>query len=350
MKKINEINWGVFFLNEIFEIKATNSSVDRNRLNGLKGDYPYITRTDKNNGWDSLVAHQTEYGLDDGNVITVGLDTQTAFYQPISFYTGQNIQILSNKNVNKYVASFIIPLLKKQMEKFNWGGNGATLGRLRKLKILLPKFDDDTPDYAYMEAYMKEVEKRLLTQYKTFLENKNHQTSIGVDKVLKTSWKAFFIEDIFGIQSGVRLTNSDKISGLRPFVGATDSNNGITSFVGNTNASLDKDVLGVNYNGSVIENFYHPYEAIFSDDVKRLHLKNVQGNKYIYLFIKNAILNQKVKYEYGYKFNGERMRRQKIMLPIDVNGNPDYAYMERFMMEKEASILNEYISRRLTEK
>ncbi|MBR6938953.1 MAG: restriction endonuclease subunit S [Prevotella sp.] len=160
-----KIRWRTFVLNEIFEIRATNSSIDRNRLNGLKGDIPYITRTDKNNGWDSLIAKQTRYGIDNGNVITVGLDTQTAFYQPISFYTGQNIQIFTNKNLNKYVASFIIPLLKKQMEKFNWGGNGATLGRLRRQKIMLPVDVNGNPDYAYMERFMMEKETSILNEY-----------------------------------------------------------------------------------------------------------------------------------------------------------------------------------------
>lgn len=150
------------------------------------------------------------------------------------------------------------------------------------------------------------------------------------------------MEDIFEIKSGVRLTNADKIPGNRPFIGATDSNNGITSYVDNSNDSLDENVLGVNYNGSVVENFYHPYEAIFSDDVKRLHLKHTKGNKYIYLFLKNAILYQKTKYEYGYKFNGERMRRQKIMLPVDENEAPYYKYMEAYMKKKEAAALQHY--------
>lgn len=156
------------------------------------------------------------------------------------------------------------------------------------------------------------------------------------------------MEDIFDIYSSVRLTNADKIEGNRPFIGATDSNNGITSFVGNSNSSLDSNVLGVNYNGSVVENFYHPYMAIFSDDVKRLHLKEKQGNKYIYLFIKNSILKQKVKFEYGYKFNGERMTRTKIMLPVSDNGLPDYSYMERCMQAVERKILLNYIELNLS--
>ena len=143
------------------------------------------------------------------------------------------------------------------------------------------------------------------------------------------------MNDIFDISSSVRLTKDDMIVGNRPFIGASDSNNGITAFVSNSNSSIDCNVLGVNYNGSVVENFYHPYEAIFSDDVKRLHLKNYPDNKYVLLFIKTSILKQKSKYEYGYKFNGERMERQCIMLPEAQDGQPDYKYMEYKMKSIE---------------
>ena len=130
------------------------------------------------------------------------------------------------------------------------------------------------------------------------------------------------------------------IEGDKPFIGATDSNNGITSWVGNTNESNDKNVLGVNYNGSVVETFYHPYECIFSDDVKRLHLKaNVEDVAHVMLFIKSIILKQKEKYAYGYKFNEKRMQRQIILLPVNSDGEPDYKFMSSFMREIEKNIL-----------
>ena len=131
-------------------------------------------------------------------------------------------------------------------------------------------------------------------------------------------------------------------AGKIPFIGSTDSNNGITAWVSNKNSSLDKNVLGVNYNGSVVENFYHPYAAIFSDDVKRLHLINHADDKYILLFIKNLILQQKIKFQYGYKFNAGRMERQKIMLPVNDDGEPDFEYMERYMRRQENLLLRKY--------
>ena len=132
--------------------------------------------------------------------------------------------------------------------------------------------------------------------------------------------------------------------GNRPFIGATDSNNGITAWVENSNESLDSNVLGVNYNGSVVETFYHPYECIFSDDVKRLHLKdNIEVSVYLMLFLKTMIVQQKIKFAYGYKFNEKRMQMQKIVLPIDNNGLPNWNYMEIYMKNLEQRQILEYL-------
>lgn len=152
-------------LDDIFEIFSTKNGIDRNKLNGRTGAIPYITRTDMNNGFDSLIASQSGHAINDGNVITIGLDTQTVFYQPLDFYTGQNIQILRNERINRYVAQFLIPCLLKVMDKFNWGGNGATLTRLRRSKILLPVTENNEPDYVYMEATAKRVEAKLFSRY-----------------------------------------------------------------------------------------------------------------------------------------------------------------------------------------
>ncbi|MDU6783915.1 MAG: restriction endonuclease subunit S [Peptoniphilus harei] len=152
----------------------------------------------------------------------------------------------------------------------------------------------------------------------------------------KKEWKEFWLEDIVDIKSGVRLTKANQRDGSIPFIGSTDNSNGITNFVSNKNSSLDMNVLGVNYNGSVVENFYHPYQAVFSDDVKRVHWKDKdKENKYTYLFLKQAILQQREKYAYGYKFNASRMSRQKILLPINDAGDVDFDYIEKYMQIEE---------------
>lgn len=167
----------------------------------------------------------------------------------------------------------------------------------------------------------------------------NTQQYSGGGDLSHPNWKPFPLSEIFTILPGKRLTKNDMIEGSRPFIGASDSNNGVTAWVSNSNESLDSNVLGVNYNGSVCETFFHPYECIFSDDVKRLHLKSGVDSKYVMLFLKTIILQQKCKYEYGYKFNEQRMLRQTILLPVDSLDNPDWHFMEMFMRKLETQML-----------
>lgn len=161
------VSWKAIPLTKIFNISATKSSIDRIKLTGESGEYPYLTRSDKDNGMDSFIGAQPEYERDEENVITIGLDTQTVFYQPYTFYTGQNIQILRLKNqrLNRYIALFFIPLIKMQLIKFNWGGNGATLGRLNNVSLMLPIDQNENPCYSYMETYMRKKEKKLVNRY-----------------------------------------------------------------------------------------------------------------------------------------------------------------------------------------
>ena len=157
-------------------------------------------------------------------------------------------------------------------------------------------------------------------------------------------WDKFWLEEIVTIESGVRLIQADQTPGNTPFIGSSDSNNGVTAFVSNHNNSLDSNVLGVNYNGSVVENFYHPYKCLFSDDVKRIHWKErSKGNKYTYLFLKTMILQQKIKYAYGYKFNAKRMKRQKILLPVNEYRLPNYQFMENYIKQEQKEIAQKII-------
>ena len=350
LKQLKDIEWKEFFIggeNGLFEVTSTLSGIDKNKLNidTIDGDVPYITRTEFNNGVNLFVpkSQKQGYEVNKGNVITIGLDTQTVFYQQHEFYTGQNIQILRHEKLNKNNALFIIPLLKIQMQNFNWGGNGATLGRLARTKIVLPVTQSGEPDWGFMEQYVVERESIKKQNYSIYvkksLENLEYRP---IEKLEDKEWLEFCIDDIFDINSGKRLTKKSMVPGRRPFIGATESNNGITQFISNTNTSLDQNVLGVNYNGSVCEAFYHPYECLFSDDVKRLTLKNYEGNKYIYLFFKNIITAQKRKYTYGYKFNENRMRRQLIMVPVTDDGEPDYNYMEQYIKNKMLKKYQQY--------
>lgn len=176
---LEEKEWATFFVfgdNAPLHIESTHSSVDAVRLiqEGEK-TIPYISRSAVNNGVCDFVSSQNfVFGSDEANCITVGLDTQTAFYQSHKFITGQNVHIITAPKLNKYVLLFLLLPLRQQMTaKFNWGGNGATLTRMKRLSLLLPITTEGQPDYTYMEQYTKNLMIRKLRAYLAFLDRRD---------------------------------------------------------------------------------------------------------------------------------------------------------------------------------
>lgn len=156
-------------------------------------------------------------------------------------------------------------------------------------------------------------------------------------------WEPRAIQEVFTISPGKRLESRNREPGKRPFIGALDNSNGVVQFVSDTNESLDCNVLGVNYNGNGMGiGFYHPYECVFSDDVKRFHLKNTEDCKELALFTKALIAKQRDKFGYLYKFNAKRMAATSILLPVTASGEPDYEYMAEYTRQKRNAMLAKY--------
>ena len=211
--------------------------------------------------------------------------------------------------------------------------------------ILLPICENGSPDYKYMEDYMKHVEKKLLTRYKNYIENKNLKYPHRGGKIKKCRWKEFFVEDVGTIMSGQDIYDRERIEGNNPYVTATALQNGIGYFVGNTNKTLSEGCISINRNGSVGYAFYHPYFALFGNDTRRLfpYCKNRWAN----FFLARVITQQKDKYGYGLKLGTERLKKQSIMLPVNDKDEPDYQYMEDYMRNIECRLINRYINNRL---
>lgn len=339
---MSEIIWKEFSLGEksLFELHSTTDGIDKSKLDIIgKIEYPYVTRTDENNGIDMFIPYQEKYKLNEGNVITIGLDTQTVFYQPHDFYTGQNIQVFSIKErFNKAIALFLIPLLKSQLSTLSWGGNGATLGRLTKKKILLPATATGNIDFDFIEnkvdSLSKEINKKVRPNSKNEIYDFRNLSDV--------TWGKFPLNEICIVKGGKDWSQKTRTSGKGAFVGATKSGNGVTDFVDYSGKTqVGKNVISVNRNGSYVGMaFYHPYEAYFSGDTRFLKLKNRSESFWINEFISVMIMQQRKKYQFGYKMGTSRINRQIILLPIKEDGTPDYEFMEQFMKRMENKVIN----------
>lgn len=327
---LTDVEWKEIFIEEVAEIYSGKDIYERERTIGVT---PYITATANNNGIGYFIGNKNKTLESECISVNRNGSVGYAFYHCYEALYGNDTRKLKPFIKNKYTALFITHAITSQKDKYGYGYKMGT-GRLKRQKIMLPVFDGEI-NYEYMENFIKNIEKKQIKNVLKYLDEYIY-IYIMYNHFDNADWKEFFLDEICNINSGVRLTKANMNEGKTPFIGATDSNNGITNFVSNTNNSLDKNVLGVNYNGSVVENFYHPYECIFSDDVKRISFKDYEGqNKYCYLFLKQMILKQKEKYRYAYKFNGDRMARQKIMMPVDEESKINYSNIEKYMRVKE---------------
>lgn len=66
-------------------------------------------------------------------------------------------------------------------------------------------------------------------------------------------------------------------------------------------------------------------------------------NKYVSLFISMCITNQREKYGYGYKMGTGRLKRQRILLPVNNIGQPDWEFMEEYMRQIESRKILDYL-------
>lgn len=153
-------------ITDVFEsMKASSAWYDKSKLVlAGEGRYPFVSRTRENNGIDGMCVRQ-EKDPEPENAITIGLDTQTITYQPVEFYTSQNIQVLRHERLGVDSALILSALIKQQMSKFSWGGNGATLGRLRKTRIMVPVnidvYGEQVVDWEGMSRYGRALRVRV---------------------------------------------------------------------------------------------------------------------------------------------------------------------------------------------
>lgn len=333
MLNLNDREWKAFFICDIFSLESTSSGIDGNKLSKGQGDIPYLTRTDLNNGYKSFVGQQADkYKTDGGNCITIGLDTQTAFYQPHSFYTGQNVQVLKNEQLNRYNAKFFIPLLHNAMVSLNWGGNGATLGRLKKKKIVVPITDDGQPDYAFMEQYIKEREDKFIQKYRDFADAE--LTTLPIPLADKT-YKSFKVLDLFDYKRGNQNNMNSLADGSDMLISAKNINNGLKGFYTSTNdkkGTYKGNCITLNNDGDggVGLAYYQPYKFLLDTHVYALYPKE-NISSFAMLYLSQALSKQRACFSHGYSISQDRLKAMKIMLPTTDEGSPDYQYMEQYI-------------------
>lgn len=330
-------NWDAFFIEDVAEIISGRDIYEKERIDGL---VPYITATANNNGIGYFVANNNET-LENG-CLSVNRNGSVGycFYHPYKALYGNDTRKLRPKKNNRYISLFISMCITKQREKYGYGYKMGT-GRLKRQRILLPVDTNNNPDWAFMEAYMKQKEQQIL---KPTIEKLCKQLIVndilGGGKSLCSNWKAFYFTEVFTeIQRGKRLKKADHKDGQTPYVSSTSLNNGIDGFIGNDGSVRRfNNCLTLANSGSVGCAFYHQYTFVASDHVTKLKRDGL--DKYACLFMIPIINRLSEKYSFNREINDERIKREKLLLPATDKGEIDFVFMSAFMKEVEHNILN----------
>jgi len=157
-------------------------------------------------------------------------------------------------------------------------------------------------------------------------------------------WQTFYIKDIFTeIQRGKRLKTADHHKGKIPYISSSAINNGVANYISNEKGVRKfSNCLTVANSGSVGKTFYHRYIFVASDHVTQL--KNPELNQYVYRFLAPLVSRIEKKYSFNREINDARINKEKILLPVDATGEPDWQFMADYIREREQTLIECYIA------
>lgn len=163
--KTDTQKWGGCKIGDLFEIKISKS-INKTDLNfTCDGKYDFIGRTSINNGVQGRM-EQIKTPPNSKQTFSVAqIGENVCLYRDNEWYSSQNIFCLTPKYIeliqcNKFITSVITNQLKATFGLDAYS-NYPTLKTLSELIIKLPTLDE-SPDWGYMEEYMKDIEYKVI--------------------------------------------------------------------------------------------------------------------------------------------------------------------------------------------
>lgn len=327
--KVDMTDWKEFEVQELFNVVYGVNLELVNCVETDKNDpdaVAFVSRTESNNGISAYVKPVQGVEPQSKDTITVagGGSVLATFLQTQPFYSGRDLYLLYPKCcISNKAKLFLVTIIKANKYRYNYGRQANVT--LPSLKLKLPVTADGKPDWAWTESYIDSLHSEPLT---TCNAVKPHPFDTCV-------WKWFKLggdDGLFDIRKGKRLTSDDQTDGGTPYIGAIDSNNGVSNYIGQ-NPIHEGNTISLSYNGSVGEAFYQPMPYWATDDVNALYLRDEYGTltPATGLFICTVLKHDKYRYSYGRKWTLDNMNDTMVKLPATPEGKPDWQYMENYI-------------------
>lgn len=346
MKSLDEKSWVNFKVPEIFNHIQRGKRLKK--ADQISGKVPYVSSTEKSNGVDNYIevtkgSRVFEDCISLANSGSVG----KAFYEPFKYVASDHVTSLKRDSMSKYIYLFLATTIEYQRSSFNFNRE-INDARIHNMQIMLPASNELKPDYAYMSDYMVLKCNVMLDRYCEYAEHCVSMlgNTVGIKSLIDVNWGEFRIGDLFDISRPSVRNKDDYCSGNIPFVASGSINNGVMKLCKLLNdESLDKGccITVSPVDGST---FYQPMDFLGRGGAGSsvLILRNENLNLYCGQFLARAIQQTCSKYTYGHMGNKDSIKRERILLPVDENGNPDYMYMEQYIKNMMLKKYKQYLS------
>lgn len=334
MKKIDITEWKEFEIKELFTINPTKYHRLTNKdLMQDDGENPVIVNSSFNNG----IGGYTNYELTEkGNVITFS-DTTTSdsiFYQPNDFVGYSHVQVvkpISNiEKWNRYSLLFFTAIFKKKASLMNYDYvNKFTRADALKLKVKLPIDTNGELNWEYMESFIKRLETR---ERESTSNLTSYLNNAKLNKVDTSKWKEFIVGDLFENIKKPDVLHAREVvedeNGI-PYVVRTKFNNGIKYRVTETKKMTPSPKGVISFGAENASFFYQKENFVSGRDIYYIDTRHLSEKAC--LFLVSCLDTLTDKYSYSYGLFPDLLKKEKIKLPVDVHGNPDWDYMEKYI-------------------
>ena len=323
MTVMDTLDFQPMLITDVFEsMRASQSWYDKNKLRPGTGTYPYISRSAFKNGHESAIKRQ-DRPPNPGNAITIGVDTQTVFYQPMSFYTSVKIQVLRHPKLSPINGPILVAILRQQMSKFQWG-NGASLDRLEATRIMVPVITSTNGELSVDWDGMTKLGDELTRTAQARAATIRRADPIPIDEPELDFHPTYVLEvpgrqeGIFRAHKGKRLTKANRNPGNVPFVAGSRVNNSIVDYA-DAPALFPGGWITLIYNGDGGTGHakFQPVPFNAADDVIALEPISPDATEDALMLLVTLLTQQCVpKFGFGYKLTLHRLGRQRILVPM----------------------------------
>lgn len=352
--KLNQVKWGEFRLGDLFEVLSYQKRFDANKVCIQQtGKYPYIVRTAFNNGQKGYIDANAIY-LNEGNTISFGQDTATAFYQPKPYFTGDKIKVLKSKNkeFSQYNALFFVTAITKSFSMFSWGESKFDVETLKEQLLRLPMSPNGTIDFGFIDEFVTELETERVTELDAYLNAcnlKDYQLTKDEEEAINNfdsiKWEKFNIIDVFDVKNTSNLLSSEIIenSGNIPYLCASSLNNSVSTYISHDQSYLEKGNC-IFIGGKTCEISYQEKD-FFSNDSHNLalYLKKSNPTKLTQLYLATCLFKSlNYKYSWGNSISKAKIKNDIVSLPTK-NNVPNYEDMQLLIKAVQKLVIKDVV-------